>query len=119
MQRRLMVIEVGWEIDLDGNRHPRIGIRRADWSAMLYDHPIEGWQIIALEIARHDKRGKRFDEYAGTEAESKLRELIEGELPFTDSVLNNIVEDLYEIGRRGAVKRWAGETIMLKVEQVK
>lgn len=119
MKLRFNVIQVGWEIDLDGNRHPRIGIGRRDWSTGLYDHPTEGWQVIALEIARQDKRGVHCDEYASAEAESKLCELIEGELTFTDSALNTIVDDLYEIGRRGATKRWIGTQITLRAERTK
>jgi hypothetical protein len=107
------VIQVGWEIDLDDNRHPRIRIGRRDWSAVLYDHPAEGWQVIALEIARKDKRGVRLEEFAGDEAERKFDQLIKGELTFADSVLNAITNDLYEFGRKGAAKRWVGKTITL------
>jgi hypothetical protein len=85
----------------------------------LYDHPAESWQVIALEIARKDKRGVRLEEHAGAEAERKLCELIKGELTFADSVLNAITNDLYEIGRTGAAKRWVGKTITLTVRSTK
>jgi len=65
MRLRFKVIEVGWEADFDSNRHPRIRIGRRNWSAVLYDHPAKSWQVIALEIARGDKRGVRLEEYAG------------------------------------------------------
>jgi hypothetical protein len=116
---RFQVIEVGWETDWDDNRHQRIRIGRRDWSAVLYDHPAEGWQVIALEIARKDKRDVRLEEYAGAEAERKLCELIKGELTFADAVLNAITNDLYEIGRKGAAKRWVGRTIALNVHPAK
>jgi hypothetical protein len=107
------VIQVSWEIDLDDNRHAHIRIGRRDWSAVLYDHPAEGWQVIALEIAHNVKRGVRLEEHAGAEAERKLCELIEGELIFTDSALDAISNDLYEFGRKGATKRWVNRTIAL------
>ena len=80
---------------------------------MLYDHPAEGWQVIALEIARKDKRGVRLEEFAGDEAERKFDQLIKGELTFADSVLNAITNDLYEFVRKGAAKRCVGKTITL------
>jgi hypothetical protein len=113
MKLQFRVIQVGWEIDLDDNRHPRIQVGRRNWSAVLYDHPAESWQIIALEIARKDKRGVRLEEYAGAEAERRFCQLIEGELTLADSALNAIVSDLYEIGRKGAAKRWVSKTIAL------
>jgi hypothetical protein len=106
-------IEVGWETDLDGNRHPNIRIARRNWSAVLYDHPAESWQVIALEIARKDKRGVRLEEYAGAEAERRFSQLIEGELTFADSALDAIADDLYEFGRKNAAKRWVNKTVAL------
>jgi len=113
LRLRFKVIQVGWEVDLDDNRHPCVRIGRRNWSAVLYDHPAEGWQVIALEIPRKDKRGVRLEEYAGTEAERKSCELIQGELTFADSALDAIVGDLNEIGRKGAAKRWVSKTIAL------
>jgi hypothetical protein len=55
---RFRVIEVSWEADLDDNRHPRIRIGRRNWSAVLYDHPAESWQVIALEIARSGRNSE-------------------------------------------------------------
>jgi hypothetical protein len=110
---RFKVIELGWEADFDSNRHPCIRIGRRNWAAVLYDHPAESWQVIALEIVRKDKRGVRLEEYAGAEAERKLCELIEGELTFADSELNAIADDLYEFGRKDAAKRWVNKTIAL------
>ena len=48
MKLRVRVIQVGWEIDLDGNRRPRIQMGRTNWSAVVYDHPTKCWQVIAL-----------------------------------------------------------------------
>ena len=58
MKLRFRVIQVGWEIDLDDNRHPRIQMGRANWSTVVYDHPSEGWQVIALEIATRKNEGR-------------------------------------------------------------
>lgn len=113
MRLRFQVIEVGWEADLDTNRHPRICIGRCGWSAVLYDHPAESWQVIALEIMHNGRRGERAEEYAGAEAERKLCELIEGELIFTDSALDAIANDLYELGRKGAARRWVNKAVTL------
>jgi len=107
------VIQVGWEADFDSNRHPRIRIARRNWSAVLYDHPAESWQVIALEIARKNKRGVHLEEYAGAEAERRFCQLIEGELTFADSALDAIVSDLYEMGCKGATKRWRNKAIAL------
>jgi hypothetical protein len=118
MKSRFRVIQVGWEIDLDDNRHPRIQIGRANWSAVVYDHPTEGWQVIALEIELKAKQFSRFEEYAGTEAETKLREIIDGELVFADPTLGAIANDLYEYGRKGAMKRWENKIISLSYDKL-
>lgn len=115
MRLRFQVIEVGWEADWDANRHPRICIGRCDWSAVVYDHPAKGWQVIALEIARQDKGRTRIEEHVGDDAARKFQELVGGELTFADSGLNAIANDLYEVGRAGAAKRWAGKTITLTI----
>jgi hypothetical protein len=115
MRLRFKVIEVGWGIDFDNNRHPRIRVGRRDWSVVLYDHPAEGWQVIALEIARKAKRDTRIEERVGDDAASQFRELIGGELIFANSVLNAVANDLHEIGRKGAAKHWVGKTITLDV----
>lgn len=118
MRLRFKVIEVGWEVDFDDNRHPCIRIARRNWSAVLYDHPTEGWQIIALELARQTKRGTRIEEYDGAAAERQFQALNGGEPTLADSVLNTIVNDLYEFGRAGAAKRWVGKTITLRIDTV-
>jgi len=119
MRLRFKVIEIGWETDWDDHRHPRIRIGRRDWSAVLYDHPSEGWQVIGLETVRKDKRGVRLEEHTGGEAERKLNQLIKGELTFADAVLNAITNALYENGRTGATKHWVGKTITLNVHPAK
>jgi len=80
---------------------------------VLYDHPTESWQAIALEIARKDKCGVRLEEYTGAEAERRFCQLIEGELTFADSALDTVADDLYEFGRKGAAKRWRNKGIAL------
>jgi hypothetical protein len=119
MRLRFKVIEIGWETDWDDHRHPRIRIGRRDWSAVLYDHPSEGWQVIALEIVRKEKRGARIEEHAGIAAETQLRKYIEGDLTFADAVLQSITRDLHELGRTGATKHWGGKTITLNVHPAK
>lgn len=117
MRLRFKIIEVGWGTDFDNNRHPRIRIGRGNWSAVLYDHPAEGWQVISLEIARKAKFAPRIEEYDGDAAERKFRELIDGEMIFANTDWGAIANDLYEIGRKGAAKRWVGKTITLNVEK--
>jgi len=117
MRLRFQVIDVSWQADFDDNRHPRIRIGRRNWSAVLYDHPAEGWQVISLEIACKAKRGTRIDEYDGDAAESKFRELVGGEMVFANVDVRAIENDLYEIGRKGAAKRWVGKTITLNVDK--
>jgi len=111
---RFRVIQVGWEVDLDDNRHPRIRIGRRDWSAVLYDHPAEGWQVIALEVARKAKHGTRIETYDDATAASEFEALVGGESVF-DMALNVIANDLYEMGHHGAAKRWVGKTLTLPV----
>jgi len=117
MRLRFKVIEVGWGIDFDNNRHPRIRIGRRNWSAVLYDHPAEGWQVISLEIVCKAKRDTRTKEYDGDTAENKIRELLGGEMAFTNTNVRAIENDLYEVGQKGAAKRWVGKTITLKVDK--
>jgi hypothetical protein len=119
MRLRFKVIEVGWGIDFDNNRHPRIRMGRRNWSAVLYDHPTEGWQVISLEIVCKAKRDTRTKEYDGDPAESKMRELVGGEMVFANADVRAIENDLYEIGRKGAAKRWVGKTITLNVDKAK
>ena len=117
MRQRFQVIEVGWEKDLDDNRHPRIRVGRHNWSAVLYDHPAEGWQVISLEIAHKTKRDTRIEEHDGDAAGSKFQELVGGEMIFADSVLKTIADDLYENGRKGAARHWIGKVITLPCER--
>jgi len=114
---RFQVIEVGWESDLDDNHHPRIRIGRRNWSAALYDHPAEGWQVISLEIVLKTNRDTRIQEHDGNAAESKFHELIGGEMIFANSVLDTIADELYENGCKGAAKRWIGKVITLPCER--
>jgi hypothetical protein len=117
MNLRFQVIEVGWETDWDANRHPRIRIGRRNWSAVLYDHPAEGGQVIALDVAHSKGRGARIETQDGATAASHFVELVGGEIDL--SALNAIVKDLYELGRQGATKRWIGKTLTLKVHSTK
>jgi hypothetical protein len=43
-------MKVGWGVDFDDNRHPRIRIGRGEWSAVLYNHPANGWEVVTLEV---------------------------------------------------------------------
>lgn len=113
MNLRFQVIEVGWEPDWDAHRHPRIRIGRRNWSAVLYDHPAEGWQVIALDVAHPKGRGARIETHDGATAASHFVELVGGEIDL--SALNALVNDLYEFGRQGAAKRWVGKTLTLPV----
>ena len=119
MKARFKIIEVGWGKDFDDNRHPRLRIGRANYSLVLYDHPANGWEIITMEIMnrRQDRFAPR--ELHGESAEVELTKNLGGELLLAQSALDTLVEDLYETGRRGAAKRWVGETITLKIEPAK
>jgi hypothetical protein len=114
MKVRVKIIEVGWGVDFDDNRHPRICIERDGWSAVLYDHPANGWEVVTLEIGQRSKRIAR-ECHSDDAARRRLFELIAGE-PVFDS-LNKLEDDLYEIGCRGAMKRWLGKTATLSVEK--
>ncbi len=67
----------------------------------------------ALEIDPRSKRVPREYHSEGA-AHRRLIELIGGE-PVFDS-LTKLEDELYEIGRRGASKRWIGKTLSLIVE---
>ncbi len=113
MRKRFKVMDAGWGIDFDDNRHPRIQIGRREWSAVLYNHPANGWEVVTLETGHRSKHVSR-ENHSDESAKSKLLELIGGE-PVFDS-LTKLEDDLYEIGRRGAMKRWIGKTITLIVK---
>ncbi len=119
MQKRFKVIEVGWGKDFDENRHPRIRIGRDNFSLVLYDHPANGWEIVTLNVATNRKSDATPKEFHGESAEHELAKRLGGNLCLARSELDSLVEDLYEIGRRGAVKRWVGKTIMLNIEPAK
>lgn len=113
MRLQFKVIEVGWETDWDDNRHPRIRIGRRDWSAVLYDHPSEGWQVIALERTRWVERHTQIEAYDGADAACQFERLVGGEVD--DASLDAIAAELYVTGRQGASKRWVGKTIPLRI----
>ena len=115
MRIQVKVIEVGWERDLDDNRHPQIRIGRARWSAVMYDHPANGWEVVSLEIVRGSQRRRHVEAYDGETATTKLIELTRGEMTLDGLVA--VEEDLYEVGRKGAARRWVGKTVWLQVEQ--
>ncbi len=73
-----------------------------------------GWQAVMLETGHQSKRASR-EYHSDASATSSLIELIGGE-PVFDS-LTKLEDDLYEIGRRGASKRWIGKTVTLTVEE--
>lgn len=117
MQKRFKVIEVGWGKDFDENRHPRIRIERDNFSLVLFDHPANGWEIVTLNVATRRKSNATPNEFHGESAECELTKRISGNLRLAQSELDSLVEDLYEIGRRGAMKRWIGKQITLQVER--
>lgn len=117
MQKRFKVMEVGWGKDFDENRHPRIRIGRNDFSLVLYDHPANGWEIVTLNFATRRKSDETPKEFHGESAGCELRKRISGNLRLAQSELDSLVDDLYEIGRRGATKRWIGKQITLQVER--
>ncbi len=117
MQKRFKVMEVGWGKDFDENRHPRIRIGRDDFSLVLYDHPANGWEIVMLNIATKRKSDATPKEFHGESAQHELAKRLGGDLCLARSELDSLVDDLYEIGRRGAMKRWIGKQITLQVER--
>lgn len=114
MKVRVKGMEVGWATDFDDNRHRRICIERDGWTAVLYDHPANGREVVTLEIGQGSKRVTR-ENHSEDVAKRRLIELLGGE-PVFDS-LARLEDDLYEFGRRGAMKRWIGKTISLAVEK--
>ncbi|CAG0942587.1 hypothetical protein ANRL1_00987 [Anaerolineae bacterium] len=119
MQKRFEVMEIGWGKDFDENRHPRIRIGRGNFSLVLYDHPANGWEIVTLNVATKRKSDATPKEFHGESAEQELAKRLSGNLCLARSELDSLVDDLYEIGHRGAAKRWVGKTIMLKIEPAK
>jgi len=118
MQKRFKVMEVGWGKDFDDNRHPRIRIERDNFSLVLYDHPANGWEVVTLNVATRRKSDATPKEFHGESAESELTKQISSNLWLARSELDSLADDLYEIGRRGATKRWIGKHITLKVERM-
>ncbi len=119
MQKQFKVMEVGWGKDFDDNRNPRIRIGRDDFSLVLYDHPANGWEIVTLNVATSRKSDAMPKEFHGESAEQELTRRVGGNVRLARSELDSLAEDLYEIGRRGALKRWVGKIIMLKIEPTK
>ena len=117
MQKRFKVMEVGWGKDFDDNRHPRIRIGRDDFSLVLYDHPANGWEIVTLNVATRRASDATPKEFHGESAEQELTKRIGGNLRLARSELDSLVENLYEMGRRGATKRWIEKQITLDVEK--
>jgi hypothetical protein len=102
------IVELLWARDLDDARHAAIRVTHVDgWTALFYEHPSSGWQIVELsvegrELAEPTAIRENFERIAGT--------LV------SDEPLNNLANDLYELGRRGANRRWKNRYIALEVE---
>ncbi len=116
------IVELFWARDLDDARHAAIRVTHVDdWTALFYDHPSSGWQVVELEVEKFgapDARG--ISERVGLDSlteptAAKEFEKLVGTL-VSDEPLNNRADDLYELGRRGANRRWMNRYIALEVE---
>ena len=117
MKTRVRVVQVGWGRDMQNKRHARIEIARREWTAVLYEDPAKGWQVVTLAVAPRSTRDTRPEKYGGAFAGRKLADLLGGELRLTNGSLGALVEDLYETGQRGAEARWVGKLIVLDVDK--
>ena len=117
MKTRIRVVQVAWGRDMQNNRHARIEIAKREWTAVLYEDPTKGWEIVTLVVAPRSTRQVQPEKYSGASAERKLRDLLGGELRLVNGSLAALLEDLYEVGRRGAEARWVGKLITLDVDK--
>ncbi len=107
---KIQVIAVGWQRDVDNNRHPVIRVAGNDWFARWYDHPADSWTVIDFEITA--PRSAYFD---GEKARAEFSKRTGGEIADT-TPLDRIAGDLYDYGPDRATARWKGETVELEVE---
>ena len=115
------IVELRWERDFDDMRHAAIAIRHVDgWTALFYEHPSQGWQVTEMVVEKFsdpDTRGKSDRVYLDELTEDNAAEEFErrvGTLANTQP-LDQLAGDLYELGRRGANRRWKKRYVTLEV----
>ncbi len=115
------ILELFWARDLDDARHAAIRVTHADgWTALFYEHPSDGWQVTEIVIEHYsqpDARGESdrvyLDSLSSPDAASEFERLVG--MIVTTEPLDGLANDLYELGRRGANRRWKKRYIALAV----
>lgn len=124
------IVELFWARDLDDTRHAAIRAEHlvdsashgaSRWTALFYEHPSSGWQVTELTVEKFsapDAKGVsdrvELDTLTDPDAAHEFERLA-GTL-VTDAPLANLADDLYELGRRGANRRWKGRHVTLELE---
>ncbi len=116
------IIELFWARDLDDARHAAIRVTHVDgWTALFYEHPSNGWQVTELTIekfsapnARGDSGRVYLDSLTDPDAAKEFERIV-GVL-VTHAPLDGLADDLYELGRRGANRRWKHRYVTLVVD---
>ncbi len=125
------IVELFWARDLDDARHAAIraehivGLEKGHptdlWTALFYEHPSNGWQVTELTIekfsapnARGDSGRVYLDSLTDPDAAKEFERIV-GVL-VTHAPLDGLADDLYELGRRGANRRWKHRYVTLVVD---
>lgn len=116
-QKRIgTVVAVAWERDCDDNRHPLVVVLVCRRAVKFYDHPSEGWQVIAIGVGATQARHSTPAYVEGAEAcERELPRVLGAPLDWgrTGAALARIAEDLYEHGWARAGELWQGKRVNL------
>jgi hypothetical protein len=117
----VQIVELFWARDLNDARHAAIRVTHVDgWTALFYEHPSDGWQIVELELESasesHGNNGRVCLDSLTDPAAATEFERIAGTL-VSDEPLDNLADDLYELGQRGANRRWKNRPVALEVSR--
>lgn len=104
------VEQVGWATDWNEVRHGLVVVSNRRFRMTLYDHPTKGWSVTSLlDLKNHSLL---YEVEAEDSSEEKLVTVLDGEFDLDSArTLWLIGEDLHEIGKRGAEKKWHGKKI--------
>ena len=125
------ILELRWERDLNDARHAAVRARAfantaaggtVEWTALFYDHPSNGWQVVELTVEKFTAPNTNgasdrveLDALSEPNAASEFERLV-GTI-VTNERLDGLADDLYELGRRGANRRWKKRYIVLMVDR--
>lgn len=119
-KRIARVIAVAWERDFDDNRRPLVIVHACDHELRFYDHPTDGWQVIAIAALRTDRPNALAHLEGAESCAQELPRVLGVSLDWARAglALAKIADDLHEYGWRGAGELWQGQRVDLPLAPI-